>query len=73
MDLLRKVRVLVGALAHRPFMPRPEKVDLSKGADPPQEEAARRNRSGLEAQQPQVPDTERVADLITQRESEEVD
>lgn len=73
MDLLRKVRVLVGALAHRPFMPRPEKVDLSKGADPAQEGPASQNRSGLEAQPPRATDTERVADLITQRQSEEAD
>jgi hypothetical protein len=62
MSLLRKIRVLVGALAHRPFMPRPEKVDLSQDREQPGEES-----------QPEVADTERVADLLAQQQREEAD
>jgi hypothetical protein len=62
MSLLRKIRVLVGALAHRPFMPRPEKVDLSQDREQPGEES-----------QPEVADTERVADLLVQQRREEAD
>ena len=67
MSLLRKIRLLVGALAHRPFMPRPDKVDLSQDTDRPGEEPE------LEPSQPGVADTERVADLLAQRQRKEAD
>jgi len=35
MSLLRKLRVLAGALVHKPFMPKQEKVDLDDGARAP--------------------------------------
>lgn len=73
MGLLRKVRVLVGALVHKPFAPRPEKVDLDKDSNTPQEGEIGRDSSALEAQEPEVTDTERVADLIAQRQREEGD
>jgi hypothetical protein len=73
MGLLRKVRVLVGALVHKPFVPRPEKVDLDKESATPQEGETDRDSSALEAQEPEVTDTERVADLIAQRQRDEED
>jgi hypothetical protein len=80
MDLIRKLRVLVGALARTPFMPRPEKVDLEQdkehpgpAAAQPSEPAARRPGAEPELQQPQVTDTERVADLIARQQRQEAD
>jgi hypothetical protein len=73
MSLLRKVRVLVGALVHKPFMPRPEGVDLEQGSDASQEKATRAGRTTLETQGPEVRDEERVADLIAQQRQEEAD
>jgi hypothetical protein len=69
MTLLHKVRTLVGALVHKPFMPHAEK----KSPDGPQQGTARRDGSTLEAQQPEVADTERVADLLAQRQREGTD
>jgi len=71
MGLLRKVRVLVGALVHKPFAPRPEKVDLDRESDTPQEGEAHHDNMDLETQEPEVTDTERVADLIARRQREE--
>jgi hypothetical protein len=57
-------------------MPRPEKVDLQNKEDPgpdadqSREPAARRPGSELE---PQVTDTERVADLIARQQRKEAD
>jgi hypothetical protein len=73
MTLLHKLRTLVGALAHKPFSPRPEKVDLGKGPDRSQEKVERQDGSALEAQKPEAAETERVADLIAQRQREEPD
>jgi hypothetical protein len=73
MGLLRKVRVLVGALVHMPFAPPPEKVDLDKESSTPQEGEIGRDSSALETQESDVTDTERVADLIAQRQREEGD
>ena len=73
MTLLHKLRTLVGAWTHKPFSPRPEKVDLDKGPDRSQEKVKRPDDSALEAQKPEVADTERVADLIAQRQREETD
>jgi hypothetical protein len=69
MSLLRKVRTLVGALAHKPFTPRVEKVELEEGPDQRQP-APGQDRTPLEAHEPEVVDTGRVADLIAkQKES----
>jgi hypothetical protein len=70
MDLLHKVRILVGALAHKPFMPRPEKLDPEEvaGQEPPKRSP--RDVSKLEEQKPGVGDTDRVADLIVQRKKD---
>jgi hypothetical protein len=70
MSLWRKVRVLVGALAHRPLMPRPEKVDLDGGTANEKQEQERHAPQGLATQEPEVQDTERVADLIDRRQRE---
>ena len=73
MGLLDKVRILVGALAHKPFMPRPEKVDLDSGSEPPRDEVERQDGAALEAPEAGVEDTDRVVDLIAQRRQEEAD
>ena len=66
MGLLHKVRVLMGALIHEPFAPRPEKVDLDEGPAPEQA-PTRQDSPDLQVPEPQVKDTERVADLIARR------
>lgn len=67
MNLLRKVRVLAGALVHKPFMPRPEKADLEdKGEGLPPGEKARKAQS-LAVPEAQALESERVADLIAQK------
>jgi hypothetical protein len=71
MSLWHKVRVLVGALAHKPFMPRPDKVDLDGGAERTPEGKRRREVSGPGAREPAVDDTERVADLIARQKRNE--
>ena len=63
MSLLGKIRTLVGALVHKPFMPRVEKADPDEGTERPRP-APGQERTALEAQEPGVVDTERVADLI---------
>jgi hypothetical protein len=73
MGLLRKVRVLVGALVHKPFAPRPERVNLDKESGAPQEGETGHDSSALETQGPAATDTERVADLIAQRQRDEED
>lgn len=65
MSLLRKVRVLVGALVHKPFTPRPEKADLDEGRDLAQQGAPRPAEPAAD-----VVDSERVADLIARKQSE---
>ena len=71
MSLFRKVRTLMGALIHKPFMPRPEKVDLAaKPASPPRGVTHREDPT-LERQQPGALDEDRVADLITRRQRHE--
>jgi hypothetical protein len=63
MSLFGKIRTLVGALVHKPFMPRAEKADLDEGRKEPQI-APGLETGTLEAQEPGVVDTGRVADLI---------
>ena len=66
MSLLRKVRVLVGALVHKPFTPRPERVDLAEGRDPVQKDTPRQTEPAAD-----VVDSERVADLIARKQSDQ--
>ena len=69
MDLFHKVHTFIGALIHRPFAPRPEKVKRNDILRPPQPPAEHPDRSTLEAQEPEVVDTGRVADLIQQQKA----
>lgn len=69
MDLFHKVHTLIGALLHKPFMPRPEKVERNDTPRPPQSSAAQPDRSTLEAPESEVVDTGRVADLIQQQKA----
>jgi hypothetical protein len=71
MDLIRKVRVLVGALVHQPLAARPEKVEPEEAPPARPEAAARRDRGGLEERQATTADTERVADLIARQRQKE--
>ena len=73
MSFLHKMRVLVSALAHKPFMPRPEKTDLDDEPNAPQGAAPGQDAAALEASQVQAEDTERVADLIARRQREKAD
>lgn len=61
MSLFRKVRVLVGALVHRPFMPTPEPIDLDEGQARGLEETPQAGPGDL-------PDQGRVADLIARQQ-----
>jgi hypothetical protein len=69
MSLLHRVRVLVGALIHEPFAPRPEKIDLGEGSSAGQA-PIRQGSPDLEAPAARVEDTERVADLIARRKQD---
>lgn len=62
MDLLRKVRILIGALTHAPFAPRPE-----KDGDLPQGQGTVRGHTPLAEPKAEVAETERVADLIARQ------
>ncbi len=68
MSLFRKMRVLVGALVHKPFTPRPEKVDLAGTPGPSRLEGVGQEGPAREAQKPEVQDEDRVADLIARRQ-----
>ena len=67
MSFLSKVRTLVGALVHKPFVPRPEKAHLEQ----PEPEGTGQQRAELEGQEAEVAETERVADLIAQQKQED--
>jgi len=74
MSLLHKLRTLVGALVHAPLTPRPDKPGPDQ--TPPQPQAAARpldraENAELEAREPDVADTDRVADLIARRKGVE--
>ena len=71
MGLLHKLRILAGALVHKPFMPKPEKVALDEEAKVPGEEGQPRQRLDASAQEPDVVDGERVADLIEKQQREQ--
>jgi hypothetical protein len=72
MGLLRKVRVLMGALVRRPFMPRPEKIELPQKPEAAQQREPETGSSGLEAEAQPVPDEGRVADLIAEQQRRKV-
>ena len=69
MGFLHKVRILVGALVHKPFTPRPERVNLDEGPEKP---VPRRNLEPA-AEEEGLEDTERVADLIARERQDEAD
>jgi hypothetical protein len=71
MGLLDKVRILVGALVHKPFSPRPEKADLGEGEGGREGRGSAQAGGGMEAEPQPVPDEERVADLLARREDQE--
>ena len=89
MGLLRKLRVLAGALVHKPFMPspekadlaspekaelaRPEKLDLDEGANPSDTEGAAPEGLDSGAHEADLVDGERVADLLAERQQERAD
>jgi hypothetical protein len=68
MGLFHKVRILMGALVHKPFMPRPEKVALDEAGDEPAAPAAGPDHKLAEEGQAEVADTGRVADLIARQQ-----
>ena len=79
MGLLRKLRVLAGALVHKPFMPRPEKadlarpekVDLDEGAKASVREGSARESLDSGTQDQDLVDSERVADLLERQKREQ--
>lgn len=73
MGLLHKLRILAGALVHKPFMPRQEKVDLDEETQAPVEGGSPPEGAGLSTQEPDVSDGERVADLIARQQREQAD
>jgi hypothetical protein len=66
MSLFRKVRVLVGALVHRPFMPTPERIDPDEGRIQGLQEAPQAG-SPSEIGAVDLSDQDRVADLIARQ------
>jgi hypothetical protein len=71
MGLLDKVRILVGALMHKPFTPRPEKVNVDGPAKPPADRSVHHDGAALKAPEAGIEDTERVADLLAQQRRED--
>jgi hypothetical protein len=69
MSWFRQVRGLVSALVHRPFLPKPEMVELEEDQTQGVEER-RPTNSSLNARQVDLPALERVADLIAQQQRE---
>lgn len=73
MGLLQKLRVLAGALVHKPFMPKPEKVALDEEPKVPGKAGPAREGLDSDAKEPDVVDGERVADLIAKQQREQAD
>lgn len=73
MGLLRKLRVLAGALVHKPLVPKPEKVDLDDRGKVTEEERSRGAQLDSGEQGAGVTDGERVADLIAKQQREQAD
>ena len=79
MGLLRKLRVLAGALVHKPFMPSPEVTDLASPEVTDLDEGTRASgpersaREGLDsgAHESDLVDGERVADLLEKQQREQ--
>ena len=61
MSLFRRVRVLIGALIHTPFLPVAEKIDLDEGQAQKSEDM-RQAKPSSEASPEDLPDRERVAE-----------
>lgn len=72
MGLLRKIRVLVGALVHEPFVPKPERTELRERSDSTQKEAVGREGSTPSDRSAEELDKARVADLIAKRRQDRV-
>ncbi|MFN2292121.1 MAG: hypothetical protein ACK2UC_13095 [Anaerolineae bacterium] len=68
MGLLHKVRILMGALVHKPFSPRPEKAELAQDDQSKLETDARQSSVGMEAEEVATLEEDRVADLIARRD-----
>ena len=73
MGLLRKLRVLAGALVHKPFMPNQDRVELDEGSDVPGETPERLDSPLSGAGESDVTDGARVADLLGRQQREQVD
>ena len=73
MGLLHKLRILAGALVHKPFMPKQEKVELDEAAKAPGKEGLPPERLDTGTQEPDLVDGERVADLIARQQREQAD
>ncbi len=73
MGLLRKLRILAGALVHKPFMPRQEKVNLDEETKTPVEGRSARQNMEASTRESDVSDGERVADLIAKKQREQAD
>jgi hypothetical protein len=65
MSLFGKVRVLVGALVHKPFRSPPEKIDVDVDQGPEELEQAERP---VKAGAANLTHQERVADLIARQQ-----
>ena len=72
MGLLHKLRVLAGALVHKPFMPKPEKLDLDDEAGTLVTGEVARDSLDSGSQE-DVRDGERVADLLSEQPQGQVD
>jgi len=69
MGLLHKVRILVGALVHKPFTPQPQ--ESVAGDDEPVREKTGPRDPSRQAGEEGALDSDRVADLIAQREQKD--
>ena len=72
MGLLQKLRVLAGALVHKPFMPKPEKLDLDDEAMMPGKGGLAHDSLDSDIQEDLV-DGERVADLLSESQQRQLD
>ena len=71
MGLLHKLRVLAGALVHKPFMPKPEKLDLDDEAMTPGQGGVARDSLDSGSQEEDLVDGERVADLLGEQQQQQ--
>ncbi|NIV28997.1 MAG: hypothetical protein GWN58_05645, partial [Anaerolineae bacterium] len=71
--LLHKLRVLAGALVHKPFMPKPEKLDPDDEAMTPGRGGSARDTLDSGIQEEELVDGERVADLLSKQQREQGD